>query len=96
MVSTLREPDSLRTYDMVFFGFALDSRLDRALKQTRDAPVITVGDCDGFVDRGGMIGLFFEDRKLRFAINAEAADRASLRVSSNLLSLAADVHGSRH
>lgn len=91
LVQSLPETDPVRGFDMVFFGNLAPSQLTRAIEQLRGSPVLTVGDCDDFVDRGGMIGLFFEDRRLRFAINADAAEGAGLRISSNLLSLAAEV-----
>ncbi len=93
VVSSLREPERLGEYDMVFIGFARSTAVDQALAQTRGAPVLTVGESDDFVGHGGMIGLFLEDRKLRFAINVSAAGEAGLRISSSLLSLAAEVYG---
>ena len=95
VVTSLREPDRLDTYDMVFIGFARPAAVDRALAQAQGAPVLTVGENEDFVGRGGMIGLFLEERKLRFAINVGAADQAGLHISSSLLSLAAEVHGRR-
>ena len=43
-----------------------------------------------------MIGLFIEDGRMRFAINPDAAQRAGLRLSSRLLSLAKIVKEGRH
>jgi hypothetical protein len=92
-VSTLKAPERLGTYDMVFIGSTRASAVNQALAAAHGAPVLTVGESDDFVTRGGMIGLFLDDRKLRFAINVTAADEAGLRISSNLLSLAAEVRG---
>jgi hypothetical protein len=54
----------------------------------RNAPVLTVGDGEGFAAGGGIIGLFVEGDKLRFEINQDAAQRAGLKLSSQLLKLA--------
>ena len=62
----------------------------------KGAPVLTVGDGDGFARGGGMIGLFVEDGRMRFAINPNAAQRAGLRLSSQLLKLARIVKEGRH
>ncbi|MGA9449655.1 MAG: YfiR family protein, partial [Candidatus Sulfotelmatobacter sp.] len=55
--------------------------------------VLTVGESDDFLQQGGIIRLFVEDRKIRFEINQEAAETANLRVSSRLLLLAKAVIG---
>jgi hypothetical protein len=40
-----------------------------------------------------MIGFFWEDEKIRFDINLEAAEKTKLRISARLLSLARTVIG---
>jgi hypothetical protein len=57
-------------------------------------PVLTVGEQEGFLERGGMIRLFVEDNKIRFSINQKAADAVGLLISSRLLRLARAVIGS--
>ncbi len=51
-------------------------------------PVLTVGDGEGFATNAGLIGLYAEGEKLKFEVNQEAAHRAGLRLSSQLLKLA--------
>lgn len=53
--------------------------------------VLTISDAADFTARGGMIGLFTENHRLRFVINVQNAQQAGLRISSDLLKLAADV-----
>jgi hypothetical protein len=53
--------------------------------------VLTISDAADFTARGGMIGLFTENHRLRFSINVQSAQQAGLRISSDLLKLAADV-----
>ena len=60
---------------------------------TISAPVLTVSDGSGFAHAGGTIELFTQQNRLRFIINLENARRAGLRISSNLLQLAASVEG---
>lgn len=50
--------------------------------------VLTVGDSPGFAAAGGMIGLYSEDGKIRFEINAGSVQRSALRISSQLMKLA--------
>jgi hypothetical protein len=50
-------------------------------------PVLTVSESDRFVQLGGIINFLVEQNKVRFEINAEAAKKAGLKISSNLLNL---------
>ena len=54
----------------------------------RALPVLTVSDAPGFSQRGGIIELYLEGGRVRFAINVDAAERSGLRLSSRLLGLA--------
>jgi hypothetical protein len=65
--------------------------LPAMLRSLDDQPVLTVGDAEGFAERGGMIGFVTEDQKLRFEVNLDAAERVKLRVSSQMLKLATRV-----
>jgi hypothetical protein len=53
--------------------------------------LLTVSDAPGFLQSGGIIGLFAEGNRLRFRISVENARRANLKISSNLLQLASEV-----
>ncbi len=55
------------------------------------AGVLTVGDAEGFARAGGMVGFVREGTQLRFDINREAAQRAQLRLSAELLKVARSV-----
>jgi hypothetical protein len=52
------------------------------------APTLTVGEADDFTRAGGCVRLFVEDNRVRLEINLQAADRARLKVSAKLLSVA--------
>lgn len=54
-------------------------------------PVLTISDAPQFAANGGMIELFTENHRLRFVINIGNVHRAGLRMSSDLLKLAASV-----
>jgi hypothetical protein len=56
-------------------------------------PILTVGESPRFLDDGGVINLRVVDRRVRFEISATAAERAGLRLSSQLLQLAIRVTG---
>jgi hypothetical protein len=67
--------------------------LSEALEGLNSAPVLTIGDTDGYAQRGIMINMYLEDKRVRFEINAEAARTAGLRISAKLLKLAGKVYG---
>lgn len=67
--------------------------VQRTLHTARASPTLTIGDLPGFSDQGGVIELVLEDNKFRFEINAGAARRSGLKVSSRLLRLARSVKG---
>lgn len=56
-----------------------------------DQGAMTVGEIDGFSDLGGTIGLVVDNARVQFEVNLEAAKRANLKLSSQLLKLARKV-----
>lgn len=58
--------------------------------------VLTVGESDDFMEDGGTIHLLIQDNKVRFEVNMEAAERAHLTISSQLLKLAKSIKPSGH
>lgn len=61
------------------------------LRGLQNTPVLTMGDADGFIDIGGMIGLVHADNRLQFEVNLGALAIAQLKASSQLLRLARNV-----
>jgi YfiR/HmsC-like len=78
---------------VLFVGRRDAARLRRVLVELKDGPILTVGESDGFVEQGGMIGFLLVDNKVRFEINVQAAEQAKLRISSRRLLLAKLVIG---
>lgn len=60
---------------------------EQAGSVAKTLPILTVGESDQFIPKGGVIKLFVEDGKLRFEISPQAAARAQLKISSKLLKL---------
>jgi len=88
VVSNVTLDGPLRACHLLYVS-GIDGRLARQIVQVvTGAAVFTVSDFDRFAALGGVPNLYVEDRRLRFAINVEAAHRARLRISSRLLALA--------
>jgi hypothetical protein len=64
-------------------------------KRLRTPGLLTVGESADFAQEGGVIGFVIQEETVRFVVNTEARDRAGLRISSRMLSLAAAVYGQR-
>jgi YfiR/HmsC-like len=65
------------------------------LRAASQGNALTVSDMEGFCQAGGMIGLVVADQKVGFEVNLDAAQRADLRLSAQLLKLAKSVHGTK-
>ncbi len=82
----LKKPDRSGCH-VLFVGPDDRHALSKISRGTIGRGLLTVSDIDGFAERGGVIGLFVSEGRVRFAINAGAAHRSGLRVSSQLLKL---------
>lgn len=80
--------EQARQCQIVFVAASERKHLRAVLEVVAGAPVLTVGDMHGFAQAGGMIDFEIIDSKVRFEVNIEAAERARLKLSSKLLSLA--------
>jgi YfiR/HmsC-like len=92
-VRRLRERDSPLGCHILFLAGRDKKRTVAILDSVNDAPILTVGESEGFAQQGGMIGFCLQENKVRFDVNLKAAQRANLRISSRLLLLAKSVIG---
>jgi hypothetical protein len=76
---------------IVYLGAADEYRSREILAKLHDQPVLTISDMSGFNQAGGMIELFLEQGKLRFAVNLVAVERAGIEINARLLGLARGV-----
>jgi hypothetical protein len=73
----------------LLYASGLDEEAERRLLElTRRAAVLTTSDSRTFMRRGGIAAFHIADGRMKFSINPAAAERAQLRISSRLLSLA--------
>jgi len=87
-VSSMRDPAGCQ---ILFVSRSEKGRLTQILRSVRDAPVLTVGDTQGFLEQGGIVNFVREGSKVRFEISQESAERAGIKISSRLLRLAVRV-----
>lgn len=77
-----------RECHILFISRSERAGLDKILRDLRTWSVLTVGDTEGFAQRGGMINLYEKDQTIRYEINLRAARQANIRISPKLLKLA--------
>lgn len=90
-VRRFAEPAALEPVHVLFVSPSEDERLPEVFAAIQGAPVLTVGETGRFARRGGVIRLTREGERLRFVINAPAAERSGLRLGSQLLKVAKEV-----
>lgn len=76
---------------VVFIAGPADGPQLDVLQTVAGKPTLTVGETPGFNTAGGMIAFVYRKNQLRFAVNLEPAERAGVKIRSDLLSLASEV-----
>ena len=77
-----------KSCQIIFVAASERSQVREILRGLRGACVLTVGDSEGFARMGGIINFVLDDGRVRFEINVKAAERAHLKLSSRLLTVA--------
>ncbi len=78
--------------DMMFFAASESSHFEKLLLLTTNSAAVTVSDIPNFAVRGGMIGFVIDNRKVRFDINLESVEKEKIKMRSQLLELARQIH----
>jgi len=87
-VRRYRSVEEIKTCHILFISRPTGDRLDEITASLKNRPILTVGDDDGFAERGGMIRFVTDRSRIRLQINAQAAEAAHLTISSKLLRVA--------
>lgn len=87
VVRRFRDVSAASSCHVLFVSKSEKGELPVILKRTEGMPVLTVGEVDGFAERGGIVNFFIEKNRIRFEINQDSAERKGLKISSKLLSL---------
>lgn len=83
----VNEPDLKKKCHIIFVSKAKKDELDSLLNKINKSGIMTIGESDGFAEKGGMINFVIVEGKLRFEINVGAIERSGLKLSSKLLRL---------
>ena len=78
----------LRGCQIIFVSRSQSRRYAQILNNISRGGVLTVGESPDFLNAGGIVTLDFQNQTLQFEVNLQAAEIASLKISSRLLALA--------
>jgi len=81
-------PDEAAGCQVLFVARDQAARLDALGEALREHPVFSVSDLSRMTGAGGVARFLIEDDKVKFEINVDAAARARLEISSQVLKLA--------
>jgi hypothetical protein len=87
-VERFQKVEEITNCHALFVSSSEETRMPQILAALRDRPILTVGETDDFVKRGGMIQFATEKNRIRLRINVNAAKVPNLSISSKLLRLA--------
>jgi hypothetical protein len=79
--------------DILFVTSKNPREIKQVLAKAKAKPILTIGDAAAFIQSGGLINFYLAGNKIRFEINARAAQAKGFRISSQLLKLARIVQG---
>ncbi|HWN95716.1 MAG TPA: YfiR family protein [Methylomirabilota bacterium] len=93
VMQPIETEDDFGKCHILFIDEPDQKRLGEILDKVKTLPVLTVGETDRFMERGGVINLVKRQGKVRLDINLDAARQAQLAISVRLLSVADVVKG---
>jgi hypothetical protein len=88
LVRTVADGEDLEPAQVLFVGAAEDARFAALQPLLDQAPILTVGESEGFAAAGGAFRFVQHEDKLRFEINMASVEQSGLKVSGELQKLA--------
>jgi hypothetical protein len=76
---------------IVYFANTTVEQTKYLIAQTRNRPILTLGDVPGFARLGGMIGFVNHENNVRLEVNLSSANNAGLSISAKLLEVALNI-----
>jgi len=67
--------------NLLFISKSMEKDISKVLLLTKNKPILTVGDSNGFSEKGVLINFYLEDNKIRFEINETAVKNSGLSIS---------------
>jgi hypothetical protein len=90
-VRRLKPGDSLDGIHVLFVGRAESPRLAQLAQAAQARSILTVTESDGALAQGSIINFVVAERRVRFEIALDSAEKSRLKLSSRLLAVAQQV-----
>lgn len=87
VIHKVQNTQALKNCDAIFISRSESRQVESIARNASSLNILTFGDTAGFANRGIIVNFFMQEKKLRFEINVEAARRAGLAISSQVLKL---------
>lgn len=88
VIKRWKKLEDLGDCQLLFVGRSMEKHTEALFKAIAKKAVFTVSDLHGFARDGGVARFYVDTGKVKFEINIDAAKRAKLSISSQLLKLA--------
>ncbi len=88
IIKELSRLDDIKDCHAILIGGSESKRLDEILAVTRNKPILSIGDTEGFGKRGVLINLYKSGKNVKFEINITAVQKTGLNFRSKLYKLA--------
>lgn len=85
LVRRYRRVEEIADCHILFISRSESGQLEKIIASLKGRSVLTVGDTDTFIRKGGLVRFVTENNKIRLRINVEAARASDLTISSKLL-----------
>jgi hypothetical protein len=90
-VRPIRPGDTLAGVHILFVGDSESARLGQWAQAAQTHSTLVVTDADSALTRGSVINFVLAERRVRFEVALDAAERSGLKLSSRLLAVAQHV-----
>jgi hypothetical protein len=90
-VRRIKVGESLDGVHVLFVGRAENARLAQLAQAAQPRSILTVTESDGALEQGSVINFVLAERRVRFEISLDSAEKSRLRLSSRLLAVAQQV-----
>ena len=90
-IKRLKPGEPLTGVHVLFIARSESARLNQLAQGAQPRSILTVSESDGALAQGSVINFVVADRRVRFEISLESAEKSKLRLSSRLLAVAQQV-----